>query len=90
MTPPFPGKRSITACARAASRSSDLDFVAFYEKPFLKFDRILHSYLAYAPSGLRSFLHGHSALDSRAHLDEGTHPARNWATRRQNHLPGTS
>ena len=35
---------------------TDLDFVAFYEKPFLKFDRILHSYLAYAPSGLRSFL----------------------------------
>ncbi|HTY89136.1 MAG TPA: carbamoyltransferase [Candidatus Acidoferrum sp.] len=34
----------------------DLDYVAFYEKPFLKFDRILHSYLAYAPSGLRSFL----------------------------------
>jgi len=30
--------------------------VAFYEKPFLKFDRILHSYLAYAPAGLRSFL----------------------------------
>ena len=34
----------------------DLDYVTFYEKPFLKFDRILHSYLAYAPSGLRSFL----------------------------------
>jgi carbamoyltransferase len=33
-----------------------VDFVAFYEKPFLKFDRILHSYLAYAPAGLRSFL----------------------------------
>jgi len=35
---------------------SDLDYVTFYEKPFLKFDRILHSYLAYAPAGLRSFL----------------------------------
>jgi len=33
-----------------------LEYVAFYEKPFLKFDRILHSYLAYAPAGLRSFL----------------------------------
>ena len=33
-----------------------VDFVAFYEKPFLKFDRILHTYLAYAPAGLRSFL----------------------------------
>jgi carbamoyltransferase len=33
-----------------------VDCVAFYEKPFLKFDRILHSYLAYAPAGLKSFL----------------------------------
>ncbi|HEV3148015.1 MAG TPA: carbamoyltransferase N-terminal domain-containing protein, partial [Chthoniobacterales bacterium] len=35
---------------------SELHCVAFYEKPFLKFDRILHSYLAYAPAGVRSFL----------------------------------
>jgi carbamoyltransferase len=35
---------------------NELDYVAFYEKPFLKFDRILHTYLAYAPAGLRSFL----------------------------------
>ena len=34
---------------------SDLDFVAFYEKPFLKFDRILESYFAYAPYGVKSF-----------------------------------
>ena len=36
--------------------SKDLDFVAFYEKPFLKFERILDSYLAYAPFGIKSFL----------------------------------
>lgn len=35
---------------------SDLDYIAFYEKPFLKFERILETYLAYAPSGIRSFL----------------------------------
>ena len=34
----------------------DLACVAFYEKPFLKFDRLLHSYLACAPAGLKSFL----------------------------------
>lgn len=34
----------------------DLDYVAFYDKPFLKFERILESYLAYAPRGLRSYL----------------------------------
>ncbi|MGH8101723.1 MAG: carbamoyltransferase family protein, partial [Chthoniobacterales bacterium] len=35
---------------------NELEYVAFYEKPFLKFDRILHSFLAYAPAGLKSFL----------------------------------
>lgn len=34
----------------------DLDFVVFYDKPFLKFERILQSYLAYAPVGIRSFI----------------------------------
>jgi carbamoyltransferase len=34
----------------------DLDLVAFYDKPLLKFERILETYLAYAPRGLRSFL----------------------------------
>jgi len=33
-----------------------LDLVTFYEKPFLKFERILETYLAYAPLGIRSFL----------------------------------
>ncbi|MEA2062967.1 MAG: carbamoyltransferase [Gemmatimonadota bacterium] len=33
-----------------------LDCVAFYDKPFLKFERILETYLAYAPAGIRSFL----------------------------------
>jgi len=33
-----------------------LDYVAFYDKPFLKFERILETYLAYAPLGIRSFL----------------------------------
>ncbi len=35
---------------------ADLDFIAFYDKPFLKFERILETYLAYAPKGIRSFL----------------------------------
>ena len=34
----------------------DLDFIVFYDKPFLKFERILQSYLAYAPVGIRSFI----------------------------------
>ncbi|MGJ3258556.1 MAG: carbamoyltransferase family protein [Rhodospirillales bacterium] len=33
----------------------DVDYVAFYDKPFLKFERLLETYLAFAPSGFRSF-----------------------------------
>ena len=33
----------------------DIDHVAFYEKPFLKFERLLETYLAFAPKGFRSF-----------------------------------
>ena len=35
---------------------SELDFVAFYDKPYLKFERLLETYLAFAPAGFRSFL----------------------------------
>ena len=35
---------------------SDLDFVSFYDKPLIKFERILETYLAYAPFGIRSFI----------------------------------
>src|SRR5512137_2613901 len=34
---------------------ADLDHVVFYDKPFLKFERLLETYLAFAPQGLRSF-----------------------------------
>ena len=34
----------------------ELDFVGFYDKPFLKFERLLETYLAYAPAGFQSFL----------------------------------
>lgn len=37
-------------------QGSDLDIVAFYDKPFIKFERILQTYLASAPVGIRSFI----------------------------------
>src|SRR3989344_220288 len=37
-------------------RAEDLDFVVFYDKPFLKFERILETQLACAPKGIFSFL----------------------------------
>jgi carbamoyltransferase len=43
-------------CLREADiLASDLDYVAFYDKPFLKFERLLMTYLGVAPKGLRSF-----------------------------------
>lgn len=37
-------------------KANDLDYVVFYEKPLLKFDRLLETYFAYAPRGFRQFL----------------------------------
>ena len=50
---PAPCARAI-AWRRPASASTDIDYVAFYEKPFLKFERLLETYLAFAPRGLRA------------------------------------
>jgi carbamoyltransferase len=36
--------------------SKDIDYVVFYDKPFLKFERLLETYLAFAPRGLKSFI----------------------------------
>jgi carbamoyltransferase len=40
---------------RAGIGMADVDYVAFYDKPFLKFERLLETYLAYAPRGFNSF-----------------------------------
>ena len=49
--------QAIAYCLKEAGISlNDLDYVVFYEKPFLKFERLLHTYLSYAPYGLKSFL----------------------------------
>jgi len=40
----------------AGIRIEDLDYVVFYEKPLLKFERLLETYLSFAPAGLKSFL----------------------------------
>jgi carbamoyltransferase len=49
--------RAVEFCLRRAGiTAGELDFVAFYDKPLLKFERLLETYLDYAPRGLRSFL----------------------------------
>ncbi len=52
----FP-QHAIDFCLSEAGLSpSGLDFVGFYDKPLLKFERLLETYLAFAPAGFRSFL----------------------------------
>lgn len=51
----FP-QHAIDYClAHAGLKPQDIDQVVFYDKPFLKFERLLETYLAFAPRGFRSF-----------------------------------
>jgi carbamoyltransferase len=48
---------AINYCMQEAGiTADDLEIVAFYDKPFLKFERILETYLSFAPKGISSFL----------------------------------
>jgi carbamoyltransferase len=55
--PGFPS-RAVAYCLAAGGLESaaDLDYVGFYDKPFLKFERLLENYLGVAPRGLKSWL----------------------------------
>lgn len=53
--PRFP-RHAVRYCLRSVGLTlDDIDYVVFYDKPFLKFERLLETYLAFAPQGLRSF-----------------------------------
>jgi len=51
----FPGHAVRSCLDQAGLTPSDIDYIAFYEKPFLKFERLLDTYLAFAPRGYQSF-----------------------------------
>ncbi len=52
----FPANAVDFCLERAGIRIEDLDHVVFYDKPLLKFERLLETYLAFAPSGFGSFV----------------------------------
>ena len=54
----FPQNAVDYCLAEAHLSPADLDFLVFYDKPLLKFERLLETYLAYAPVGFRAFLAG--------------------------------
>ena len=51
----FPAQAIDYCLAEASLKAAELDYIAFYEKPLRKFERLLETYLAFAPSGFRSF-----------------------------------
>ena len=51
----FPTNAVEYCLKEAGIDAEELDYVGFYDKPFIKFERILYSYLAYAPIGIKSF-----------------------------------
>ena len=52
----FPVNAARYCLSEAKLNAEQLDYVGFYDKPLLKFDRLLETYLDYAPSGFSSFL----------------------------------
>jgi carbamoyltransferase len=49
--------RAIEACLKQGGLTpAQLDYVGFYDKPYLKFERLLETYIAYVPRGFKSFL----------------------------------
>src|SRR5450756_849770 len=63
----FPHHAIACCLDTAGAKLSDIDHVAFYDKPFLKFERLLETYVAFAPHGFRSFLMAVSYTHLRAH-----------------------
>ncbi|MCX5889735.1 MAG: carbamoyltransferase [Deltaproteobacteria bacterium] len=54
--PAFPAQALAYVMAESGLRLGDLTAVAFYDKPYLKFERLLETYHGFAPRGLKSFL----------------------------------
>jgi len=53
--PSFPLNAIVFCLSQAKIDPTEIDYIVFYEKPFLKFERLLETYLAFAPKGFRSF-----------------------------------
>jgi carbamoyltransferase len=51
----FPGQAINYVLSEANLKLSEIDYIVFFEKPFLKFERLLETYLAFAPAGFKSF-----------------------------------
>ena len=52
----FPTQAAKYCLAEAGLKPENIDYIVFYDKPFLKFERLLETYLAFAPKGFKSFV----------------------------------
>ena len=58
-----------TVCANAGYSPADLDYVGFYDKPLAKFDRLIETYVAFAPKAFKSWMKALPLwLKSKLHL----------------------
>lgn len=65
----FPAQAMDYCLREAGVAAGELDYVVFYEKPLLKFDRVLETFVARAPTGIGSFLRGVPGwLKTKLHL----------------------
>ena len=72
----FPSTRSAIASRKAGIGLDDLDHVVFFEKPLLKFERLLETYLANAPRGYQLVPHGDAGVAQGEAVPEGRHRRR--------------
>ena len=79
--PGLPGQ-AVAYCLREAGLTAgELDYVAFYDKPLTKFERLLETYLAYAPAGFPQLPPGHAVLAQGQAAHAADHPHTPWARR---------
>ena len=53
--PSFPANAVQYCLTEAALKPEDIDYIVFYDRPLVKFERLLETYLAFSPSGFKSF-----------------------------------
>ena len=63
--PGFPSQAMEYCLKEAGLDGEQLDFVAFYDKPITKFERLLETYLSFAPSGVQKLPQGDAGLAQR-------------------------
>ena len=69
----FPAHAIVYCLEEGGIKLGDVDYVVFYEKPFLKFERLLETYVAFAPRGFQSFSMAILSVDTREAVPERPH-----------------